>query len=243
MSDRSERVRRTQVLLNPWHRQFATGQVGGSLYAVPRGQRAEAATLLHRSGCRVHVDVIVGPEGHRGVTFSEVALIRAALPTARIDLHLIVLDATSVDDEVTAIDIARTLAFETLTLTGEQIRRHAVRVHRLRSAGIAVWEEIAPGVDEPTAADHVDGALIMLITPGSKETADLGQLDKITALAGRIPVGVDGGVTGAIAHQCHDRGAGYLISGRDLLQTTRTATLPTPASSTPESSPPERRPA
>lgn len=180
------------VHLNDWYRRYPPGVIGGSLYAVPRPHRAEAATLLHRHGCRIHVDVIVGPDGHTGVSWSDLAMIATALPTARIDVHLIVLDTNAIDDEVMAIDIARNLGVETLTLTGEQILRHTSRVQRLRAAGVQVWEEIAPHVPDPLAAEHTDGALVMLITPGTKQDADLRQLDKLAALAARVPVGVDG---------------------------------------------------
>lgn len=227
-----------KVELSDWFRQFPVGTVGGSLYAVPQRRRAEAAVLLHRNGCRIHVDVIIGRSGHQGVTWPELAEIRAALPLARIDLHLIVLDTIAIEEEATAVDVARRLSLETLTMTGEQVLRQAPQVDRLRATGTTVWEEIAPDVDGVTAGDHVDGALIMLITPGTKELADLGQLDKITRLADEFPVGVDGGVTHLIGRQCHNRGAGYLISGRDLLTTASTTISPTPA----DAQSPERRP-
>lgn len=56
---------------------------------MPSEHRLEAAQLLHRNQCRVHVDVIVGPDGNLGVSWAELAAIRAALPQARIDLHVI----------------------------------------------------------------------------------------------------------------------------------------------------------
>ena len=76
---------------------------------------------------------------------------------------------------------------------------------------------VAPGVD-----GQVDGALVMLITPGTKQAADLDQLDKLARLVTKVPVGVDGGVTHRIAKECDDRGASYLVSGRDLLLTSTT---------------------
>ena len=205
----------TAVDLKGWYQRFPNHTVGGSLYAVPAEYRLEAARLLHRNRCRIHADLIVGPNGHQGVSWAELAAVRAALPSARIDLHMILLDRSGVEDEVVAIDIAQTLHLDSITMTGEQINRHRIRLDRLRSFGIGVYEELRPEHDEP-AADRIDGALVMFIPPGTKQAADPRQLDKVARLAAFLPVAVDGGITHSLAQQCHDRGAGYLISGRDL---------------------------
>jgi pentose-5-phosphate-3-epimerase len=230
------RAPRAAVTLNDWYRDFPAHTVGGSLYAVPPQHRMEAASLLHRNGCRLHVDVIIGPDGHRGVGWAELSAVRAALPTARIDLHLVMVDdCVAIEDETLAIDITRTLTLDAITMSGEQIGRHRARLERLRAAGVDVCEEVRPDAAGPTEPD-IDGALVMFIPPGTKQAADLAQLDKVSKLAASLPVRVDGGITHPIARQCHDRGAGYLISGRDLL------TVTTSARHTP-STDPERRPA
>jgi pentose-5-phosphate-3-epimerase len=120
-----------------------------------------------------------------------------------------------------AIDIARTLDLDTITMTGEQIGRHRIRLDRLRSFGVGVYEELRPEHDGPAAHD-VNGVLVMFIPPGTKQTADPGQLDKVARLAAAMPVAVDGGITQHLAQKCHDRGAGYLISGRDLFRVAAT---------------------
>lgn len=107
-------------------------------------------------------------------------------------------------------------------MTGEQIGRHRSGLDRLRSFGISLFEEVAPSVDRPRQpTSDIDGVLVMFIPPGTKQTADLTQLDKVARLSPKLPIAVDGGITRQIAQQCHDRGAGYLISGRDMFTTTR----------------------
>jgi len=207
-----------RVHLADWHRRLPGLGVAGSLYAVAPSHRLEAAALLHRAGCRVHVDVIVGSEGHVGVTFAELAAVRAALPSAVVDLHLIVLGPPDPDVEREALEKAVTLGLATVTLTGGQVRRHADRVRRLRADGVGVWEQVAPGADELEAPGLVDGALVMLITPGTREAADLDRLGVVERLGSRLPVGVDGGVTGAVAQRCREAGAAYVVSGRALLR-------------------------
>ena len=207
----------TAIEMKGWYQHFPDYTVGGSVYAVPTEYRLAAARQLHRNRCRIHVDLIVAPNGHQGVSWAELAAVRDALPSARIDLHMILLDGSGVEDEVVAIDIAQTLHLDSITLTGEQINRHRIRVDRLRSFGIGVYEELRPEHDVPVA-DDIDGALVMFIPPGTKQAADPSQLDKVTRLAAILPIAVDGGITHKLAQQCHDRGAGYLISGRDLFR-------------------------
>ena len=52
----------SSVNLKGWYQEFPDHTVGGSLYAVPAESRLEAARLLHRNHCRIHVDLIVTPE-------------------------------------------------------------------------------------------------------------------------------------------------------------------------------------
>jgi pentose-5-phosphate-3-epimerase len=74
--------------------------------------------------------------------------------------------------------------------------------------------------DPGVASDDVDGALVMFIEPGTKDSADPGQLSKVADLSGRLPVAVDGRITRDLASRCREHGASYLISGRDLLTLT-----------------------
>ena len=72
-----------------------------------------------------------------------------------------------------------------------------------------------PGTDEAGIA--IDGVLVMLIEPGTDQTANLAHLEKVERLARSVPVAVDGGVTRRITAKCLKLGARYAISGRDLL--------------------------
>jgi pentose-5-phosphate-3-epimerase len=49
---------------------------------------------------------------------------------------------------------------------------------------------------------------------------------KVARLAATLPVAVDGGTTHRLARRCHDRGAGYLISVRDLFRVAATSHYP-----------------
>ena len=211
--------------LNDWHREYPDFTVGGSLYAVQPGQRVQAAELLAGNRCRVHVDVIIGHDGaNRGVTWEELQAVRDAVPTARVDLHLIFLHGSTPDDEAQALQVAASHAMESLAINGGRAARHLDWLTRLRSDGVLLLEELPPETTAPVLDGRVDGALVMFIAPGTKDTADLGQLDKVQRLARALPVAVDGGVTRAVAHESYERGAGYLISGRDLFRTTKLAT-------------------
>jgi pentose-5-phosphate-3-epimerase len=217
------------------HLQRVGVELGGRVIAVGGGARSAAYTQLLADITRQPVLFADAPEStarRAAVQAAAVALgeavvaVRDALPTARIDLHLILLDGAAADDEPIAIDIAGTLTLDTITLTREQIGRHRIRLDRLRSSGVGVYEELRPEHEGP-AADDIDGALVMFIPPGTKQAADPGQLDKVPRLAGTLPVAVDGGITHRLAQQCLDRGAEYLISGRDLFRVD--ATHPDPS--------------
>jgi pentose-5-phosphate-3-epimerase len=213
----------TGVIVEPWHRNLGDHQVGGSVYAVEPGLRVEAAVQLAAARCRVHADVILSPDDrHRGVSWDELTAIRRAAPTARIDLHLIVLgqsmETVRLVEERRAIETAARIGAEFITVSDECLSRHASALAAARSAGTDVWLEVPPGrpdADQPGTA--VDGVLVMLIEPGTKQPADVSHLDKVERIARTLPVGVDGGVTRSIAAQCLQLGARYTVSGRDLL--------------------------
>lgn len=218
------------VRLHPWHRAFPPHVIGGSLYAVPPALRPRAAAQLDAEHCRVHIDVILGPDGHRGVAPEEIDAIAAAVPQGRLDLHLILVDqppqgiAEAVTREVDRmLAIAERLSVAGVTLPTRLASVHGAAVERLRAGGVPVFLEVGPrddvfGEDGGFATDApvVDGCLVMLIEPGTRGQADPGLIDRVGRLAPTTPVAVDGGVTAELARACVAAGAHYVVSGRAL---------------------------
>jgi pentose-5-phosphate-3-epimerase len=213
----------TDVVVETWHSAFPDHAVGGSVYAVEPSLRVTAAMRLSAAGCRVHADIILGPDQlHCGVSWDELSEIRKASPIARIDLHLITLaepvGPAGLAEECRAIEAALEIGAEWITVGEQQLAQHAKSLAAARRSGVDIWLEIRPqepGLRAPTAG--VDGALIMFIEPGTKQTADPAHLQKIRRLARILPVGADGGITRVVAARCLQAGARYVVSGRDLL--------------------------
>ena len=216
------------VQIKPWQHDLGHHVVGGSVYAVKPSLRVAAAVQLRDAGCRVHADIILGPDHrHRGVSLDELTAIRRAAPTARVDLHLIVLgtqqDPAALAEERRTIQTAIDIGVDFITVSQSRRELHQPMLAAARAAGIGLWLEVPPDSPGPDAPDTaaVDGALVMLIEPGTKQSANLGHLEKVRRLAPQLPVAVDGGVTRTIAALCVDLGARYTISGRDLFSLTQ----------------------
>jgi pentose-5-phosphate-3-epimerase len=217
----------TGVALQPWYRAFGDHIVGGSVYAVKPELRVDAAVRLAAANCRVHADIILGLDNrHRGVSWDELAAIRRAAPTAKIDLHLIApgssTDTVGLAEERRAIETAVQIGAEFITVNNRCLSRHGSALTAARAAGTNLWLEVPPdeaGTDEQALT--IDGLLVMLIEPGTKQAANLAHLEKVEYLAQTVPVAVDGGVTRKIAAKCLQLGARYAISGRDLLTVIR----------------------
>ncbi|NRG43045.1 hypothetical protein HRK28_19225 [Rathayibacter sp. VKM Ac-2835] len=208
--------------LAPWYTTLAPTNLGGSLYAVGATDRVAAARLLHESGCAVHIDLILDSSGASvGVELEEVAAVRAALPAARIDIHLIVLTenyTTAIRLTISEILHDAAAIGATWVTAADEIRAACAEEFAvLRSQNIAIWTEIAPD-DDRSRVEDADGALVMFIRPGSSDRADPSILEKIPVLAQRTLVGVDGGITADLARACADAGATYIVSGRALLR-------------------------
>jgi pentose-5-phosphate-3-epimerase len=189
--------------------------LAGSIYAVAESDRLAVAECLATAGLWVHADVIIDDDTHRGV---DVALVRRliTLGLGPVDVHLIVTDVDGVLDEVCRTSVDRiTFPFEACAGAAGV----AAVAERIRSAGAAPWLAVAPdtGLAEVRPClPAVDGALVMLIEPGSSENADPGLAKKVAAIEPFIPVGVDGGVNEANLLTCLDAGARYIVSGRAL---------------------------
>ena len=211
-------------VLNGWHRNHGTGSIAGSVYAVVPGARSRAARSLHTARCWVHADIIIDSVGaERGVTSSELAQIRRDGPDAQVDVHVIVLgDGLN----PVALEVARAVLSalpavrpQRLTLSAALIAALAAEVDAVRAHGTALWLQVDAAAEASVVADQPakpDGVLVMLIEPGGTAAADPQGLDAVGRFAGILPVGVDGGVTSAVAASAVSRGASYIVSGRDL---------------------------
>lgn len=217
----------------------------GSLYAFPAADHAAVAAALASSGAWVHVDVIIRPDGSLdGVPPASLSAVRRAAPTAAVEVHVIDLREDRPADgsagSAAALDavLAQVLAERPQRLVVPASRWAAAdrAAQHLRAAGGQVWVEVPPegsGTALPGPQD-VDGALVMLIEPGSRDEADLQQLALVRALAPTLPVGVDGGVDAAVATACLAAGATHVVSGRALVPSTRTPTASRTDAGSPE---------
>ncbi|MFT3887789.1 MAG: hypothetical protein QM713_06460 [Arachnia sp.] len=193
--------------------------VSASLYALPAEDRVEGALAAHAAGLWVHADVILtrAPDGalvNTGVAVDTILAVAAAAPGARLDVHVIAgapLDGR--DPEVRAVLAALAAA-----------RPVRWSIDAMLSDGLAdalpngeVWTAWWPPAGGPAPAHG--GVLLMLIHPGSTQAADPGLLAHAPELgaAGR-PVGIDGGVTEAIAAAAGTAGVGYVVCGRALFR-------------------------
>ena len=190
----------------------AAGGVGlaGSLYAVPEAQRAAAADLLSLRGLWIHADVFADTD--MGVSLDLITRL-ADERTGPVDVHLLTHETLDALDVVCRPGVARvTFPFERTDDVG------AVAA-RVRVAGAQPWLAISPG----TALDecrgvlaHVDGLLVMLIEPGTRESADLSNLAKVNTVRTQRTAGVDGGVNEENLPQILAAGTGYVVVGRRL---------------------------
>ncbi|RDH77996.1 ribulose phosphate epimerase [Mycolicibacterium moriokaense] len=197
-----------------WHNMFP-GKIAGSVYAVPVSERARAARELADGDLDVHVDVMAVDEGlPTGVAIEELRDIAAAVDATRIGVQLIG-STTFVDAVLTEVLVTRPakvfLPWHAFT---------AERVSAVRAAGSAAWIALWTewdGHGVPRWPTPPDGALVMLIEPGTSGPCLLSRLAIVAACAAELPVNVDGGVTEDVAPLCLTAGAESIVVGRALL--------------------------
>lgn len=202
------------IPLASWHHRFP-GQVAGSVYAA--ADRARAGRAFADAGLDVHVDMMATDEGlPQGVSVGEVRELAKTVDRSRIGVHLIG-SAAFVDavlPDVLAVQPAKVF-LPWHAFTDDRISAaHAVG----SAAWIVVWDEW-DGNGSPAWPAPPDGALVMLIEPGTAGTCRLGQLAVVAACAAELPVNVDGGVTEHAAPLCITAGAESMVVGRALLAT------------------------
>ncbi|CAL8969516.1 hypothetical protein PROP_00561 [Propionicimonas sp. T2.31MG-18] len=207
----------------PWVGEMRTATVGASIYALPASQRIRGAHAAHEAGCWIHADVILRYRRDAGfvsvgVTLEQLEAVAAALPGAAIDVHLILLgDAPEIRRDQVIDEVAEWL--ERLSPTRVSAAAAVLdRIgRRLRAAcpDVELWGELWPA-PEWAGATRLDGALVMLIEPGTKQLADPGRLGVVSRVARTLPVGVDGGISKNTAMDAVRSGASYLVLGRAL---------------------------
>ncbi|MHC9295943.1 ribulose phosphate epimerase [Mycobacterium sp. LTG2003] len=207
-------------MIAPWHTGYP-GMLTGSVYAAPPSERIAFARELAGAGMSVHVDMMDAGEGlPAGVSLAELNDISRRLEPSQFDVHLIG-SAEFADDMLPALlDMRPGRVFLPWTAFDEQ------RAADIRNAGstawIAVWEEWtgwSDGLPPPWPATP-DGALVMLIEPGTKDRCHPERLDVAAACAVWLPVIVDGGITEDIAPLCVTAGVEAMVVGRALLAET-----------------------
>ena len=134
--------------------------------------------------------------------------------TGPIDVHLLTEGAMGALEVVCRPGIARvTFPYEGT----DDVEAVAARV---RAVGARPWLAVAPDtrIDEyRDALAHVDGLLVMLIEPGTRQkTADLAQLTKVETVHTLRTAGVDGGVDEENVERILAAGTGYVVVGRRL---------------------------
>ncbi len=190
--------------------------VSGSVIALPPARRMDHARSLTAGGHWVHADRIEGSfRGQAGVCLEEVHEL-AHLAGIRLDVHLMVDDLPA---ELSALP-TRGIARLTLQSDGRDDLAHLVRLSR----GLA--DEVWLGVRDALEAAQLeqsgaDGVLVMLTPPGQPgHSADLERLPLVRATCELgWPAGVDGGVNAANLEHISGSGAGYVVVGRALTQT------------------------
>lgn len=192
------------VTLAPWSAGLEK-HLAGSIFASSPGRRVDAARVLVDAGIAVHVDVMVEGEGYpTGVTAEELAELATAVPREMIGVHLIG-SATGVEALLPSIPECGDLYLP-------------IGVHDERDARLwaAIWNE-APV--SSVCLDGYDGALVMLLEPGTSGSADTTRLALVETLSRNHDVTVDGGVTPDLIPLCRSAGATTMVVGRALITT------------------------
>lgn len=193
--------------------------LAASVIAVPEQGRLRAVASLVADGYTVHVDVIGGAyRGQRGVQPAELATL-SRLPSARLDVHLMV------DDPLTVIGVLPQDLHRITVQPSADIDLGAV-VHaagrRADETWVATYGDDGAGDDAALLARAAEagaaGVLVMLTPPGQAgHRADLRRLAVVRqAVEYGLQSGVDGGVNVDTFPRVAASGISYAVAGRGL---------------------------
>lgn len=178
----------------------------GSLYSIPSEHRFAAARQLTEQGWWLHVDVLAAPVPD-GVSAEELRRVRAELPDARVEVHVMDLGG----DYAGALDTALKHRPDRMVLPAT---RCAADGPLVRATGAELWSERH---HDPLPDVPLDGVLLMLIDPGTRATCDLTRLRHLADVPAGTPVGVDGGVSREHLEAVQAAGVRHVVVGRALL--------------------------
>lgn len=188
-------------------------RVAASLWSVPPHDLEREALRLAAAGLRTwHWDRADGTLGPAGGFEPARARELAELTGLASEAHLMLADPLP--------ELPAWLEFCELVVVHAEVDAVDEAVRVIRAAGRTPAVAFAPATDPGSRRDDADvAALVMSVEPGHGGGAFLpASLDRIAALAADRPlVGVDGGVTAALARDCRAAGAGWIVSGTALL--------------------------
>lgn len=200
-----------------WHQDYP-GQLAGSVYAAPADTRTRLAGALADAGLAVHVNVMADDEGlPTGVTLAELRAIAGRVERSQLEVHLIG-GVNFVERTLTDVLALRPARVYVPWAAFSEERAAAIRAADA-GAWIAVWQDW-PGWrsgEAPPWPAVPDGALVMLIEPGSSDPCRTERLDIAASCAVWTPVIVNGGITEDIAPLCIKAGVQAMVVGRALL--------------------------
>ncbi|OAK51679.1 hypothetical protein [Rhodococcoides kyotonense] len=193
------------ITLAPWHVGYEKHLVG-SVYAAAPGLRTQAAEALVAAGIAVHVDVMAPDEGLPvGVTLDELDELAAIVPRDMLGVHL-----------VGSVDGVRAMLPRIPDVGDLYVPLGTPGIGSSR-VWAAVWDEVDEASASTVDLTGYDGVLLMLLEPGTSGVADPDRLSIATALARRIDVTLDGGVTEHLMPACLSTGASTAVVGRALI--------------------------
>jgi ribulose-phosphate 3-epimerase len=194
-------------------------RIAASILAADFSQLGRDIRSLNDGGCdEIHFDVMDGtfvPNITFGAPVLEWIRPLTSLP---IDIHMMVQEPGRFVG-----DFARAGA-DYFTVHVEACTHLHATVQSIKAAGMKVGVALNPGTPVSVLDEilpDIDRVLVMTVNPGfGGQQFIAGQLAKITAIADRLPWGVDiavdGGVKAETAPGCVEAGASLLISGTGI---------------------------
>lgn len=208
---------------------FLTPDVVPSLYAADHDMLVDAALACAAAGTlQFHVDMMDGRFVPAvGLSLKDVRTIRAALPEARLHVHLMVADP---EREVEALAQAK---MTSLTFHVEGMTNPKETLARARELGLGVGLALRPETVPACLADlcnDIDSILVMLANPGRPNQmlipAMFAKIREVRALYPDAVVVADGCLDEDTIPTAFASGADIVVCGRSLFAAPPGKTLP-----------------
>ena len=208
---------------------FLTPDVVPSLYAADHGMLTDAALTCATAGTlQFHVDMMDGRFVPAvGLSLRDVRTIRAALPEARLHVHLMVANP---EQQVEALAQAKVTS---LTFHVEGMTNPKETLARVQDLGLGVGVALCPETAPTCLADlrnDIDSILIMLVSPGRpNQTLIPAMFNKIRRTRALFPdtvIVADGCLDEVTIPTAFASGADILVCGRSVFADHPGKTLP-----------------